>query len=111
MPNLGTVIGRCRALGYMSFSCDPIPRPAGAPAAAGLAPGEVAPELLGPLRRSEDERVDRLGADGPQADLDPAAEPAGDLLWRPAFGQPVNDEAAQAHVGFKDGLALAAEQV
>ena len=44
---LGTFIGSVRTLGYMGFSGDPVLRPAGAAAPAGLAAREVSPKLLG----------------------------------------------------------------
>ena len=66
------------------------------------------PQFLGLLSDTEDEGLDRLGADRPQPDLKAALEPAGYLFGRPAFGQPIQNKALQFNVPLKDRRALAA---
>ena len=53
-------------------------------------------------------RVNRLGADNTQIDLDPALKPSGDLLRRPTFSEAVQHEAPQRFILLQNDLALAA---
>ena len=58
------------------------------------------------LIRPEDEGMDRIMADRPQADLDAAPKPAGNLFRCPTLSQEIDDEAAQRLVGSEDGRSL-----
>ena len=58
------------------------------------------------LRSAIDEGVDRLRHQCPQSTLGALRQPPSDLLGRPAFGQALNDEVAQAIVAFEDGRPL-----
>ena len=112
MAGLGAGVGGIRTLRNMDFILDPASRGPGlAPAAAGLAARQVAPELLGLLAGAEDPGVDRLGRERPQAPLDPAPEPPGDLLRRPAFDQTIRHIGRKRRVPLKQRGTPAPEQV
>ena len=70
--------------------------------------GQEAPEAFRLLAGAVDPAVDRLGADRPQADLDPEAQPSGDLLGRPAFGQAIRDVGRELRIRLQPRPPLAA---
>lgn len=76
-----------------------------------IAAGQIAPVLLGLLGGAKDEGINRLCADRPQANLDPALQPAGDLLRRPSLRQTIDDEASQSRFSLQDRGPLATEAV
>ncbi|MEM8820127.1 MAG: hypothetical protein AAGE90_11455 [Pseudomonadota bacterium] len=86
-------------------------RPTFAPAPAGLAARQEAPELFAFLGRPDDPGVDRLDRDGAQPPLDAAPQTAGDLLRRPAFGEAVGDIACERGVPFEHCRPLAAQKI
>src|SRR5919206_522173 len=75
------------------------------PAAPGPPARQQLPELLALLPGAVDEGVDRLDRHSTEPALLAALEPAGDLLRRPPFQQPVTHEAAELGVALENGLA------
>jgi hypothetical protein len=86
-------------------------RPRPTAAAPGAPARQQPPELLGLLPGAVNEGVNSLARHG--AKLAPLAppQPAGDLLGRPPFRQPLADEPAELGVTFEDGRALAPLEV
>ena len=112
MTRLAPRVSKVRALRNMNLLRQPVPGgPGSAPAAAGAATRQIAPELVGLLAGAEDPVIDRLRREGAKPALDPAPETAGDLLGRPALGKPVDDIAGKHRVAFKQSGTLAAEPI
>jgi hypothetical protein len=96
--------------GYTDIMTFPL-RTARPAATSGLAARQIPPELLRLLGGSEDESIDCLETDRPQATLDTSLQPSRDLLRGPTLCKAIHHEGSQALVLFQDSGALATVEI